>query len=144
MTDEKQNILPELPTQEELEAKRIARQTDERMAELKEEYSAEDAQGVVAGALAKFNADGTFAPCYLNFGKKLSYTYDPIMDREATWVFYQTGENEGFLSFYAELDAAAGNPDPTNNPPVAYVAENNTLLLTLHYVAFVVTIELTK
>lgn len=35
MTDEQRNILPDLPTGEELEAKRIARQTDERMAELK-------------------------------------------------------------------------------------------------------------
>ena len=36
MTDEKQNILPDLPTGEELEAKRVAQQTDERMAELRE------------------------------------------------------------------------------------------------------------
>lgn len=118
--------------------------TEERLAELKEEYDAEDEQGIVAGALAKFNADGTFAPCYLNFGKKLSHTYDPIMEREATWAFYQTGENEGFLSFYSELDAADGNPDPVNNPPVVYVAETDTLLLTLHYIAFVVTVELTR
>lgn len=36
MTDEQRNILPDLPTGEELEAKRVAQQTDERMAELRE------------------------------------------------------------------------------------------------------------
>ena len=112
--------------------------------ELKEQYGAEDKKGVEESALAMFTADGTFAPCYLNFDKKYSYTYDPIMDREATWVFYQTGDNEGFISFYAELDAADGNPDPITNPSVVYIAETNTLLLTLKYSAFMVTVELTR
>jgi hypothetical protein len=66
------------------------------------------------------------------------------MDREATWVFYQTGENEGFLSFYTELDATNGNPDPILYPSVVYNAETDTLLMTLHYIGFMVTIELTR
>ena len=111
---------------------------------LKEEYGAEDEKGIEENALARFTADGTFNPCYLNFGKKQSYTYDPIMDREATWVFYKTGDNEGFLSFYSELDASNGNPDPMLYPSVVYVEETDTLLLTLHYIGFMVTVELTR
>ena len=111
---------------------------------LKGEYGAEDEKGIEEKALARFTADGTFNPCYLNFGKKQSYTYDPIMDREATWVFYKTGDNEGFLSFYSELDASNGNPDPILYPSVVYVEETDTLLLTLHYIGFMVTVELTR
>ena len=111
---------------------------------LKEEYGAEDEKGIEEKALARFTADGTFNPCYFNFGKKQSYTYDPIMDREATWVFYKTGDNEGFLSFYSELDASNGNPDPILYPSVVYVEETDTLLLTLHYIGFMVTVELTR
>jgi hypothetical protein len=111
---------------------------------LKEEYGAEDENGVEEKALAKFIAEGVFNSCYLNFDKKLSYTYDPIMDREATWIFYQTNDNEGFLSFYAELDATDTNPDPILYPSVFYVAETNTLFLTLNYAGFMVTIELTR
>jgi hypothetical protein len=117
---------------------------ESRIAYLKEEYDAEDEKGIEESALAKFTADGTFNSCYLNFGKKQSHTYDPIMDREATWVFYQTSDNEGFLSFYTELDAADGNPDPILYPSVVYVAQTNTLLLTLNYIGFMVTVELTR
>lgn len=112
--------------------------------QLMQEYGAEDKKGVEESALNKFAADGIFAPCYLKFDKKFSYTYEPIMEREATWVFYQTGENEGFLSFYSELDAADGNPDPITNPAVVYNAETDTLLLTLHYISFMVTVELSR
>ena len=117
---------------------------ESNIAYLKEEYGAEDEKDIEEKALAKFTADGTFNPCYLNLGKKQSYTYDPIMDREATWVFYQTGDNEGFLSFYTGLNAADGNPDPLTHPSIVYNAETKTILLTLKYVAFMVTIELTK
>ena len=123
----------------------IAPDVDEsRLAYLKEQYGAEDEKGIEENALAKFTADGTFNPCYLNFGKKQSHTYDPSMDREATWVFYQTGDNEGFLSFYTELDVSSGNPDPILYPSVVYVAQTNTLLLTLNYMGFMVTVELTR
>jgi hypothetical protein len=118
--------------------------SEDVIALLKEEYAAEDEKGVEANAMARFVAEGIFAPCYVNFGKKESHTYDPAMDREATWVFYQTGENEGFLSFYTELDATNGNPDPILYPSVVYNAETDTLLMTLHYIGFMVTIELTR
>lgn len=111
---------------------------------LKEVYGADDENGIEENALAKFIADGVFNPCYLNFGKDLSYTYDPIMDREATWAFYQTSDNEGFLSFYSELDVTDTNPDPILYPSVVYVAETNTLLLTLNYIGFMVTVELVR
>ena len=111
---------------------------------LMQEYGAEDKKGVEESALSKFAADGIFAPCYLKFDKKFSYTYDPVMEREATWVFYQTGENEGFISFYSELNAADGNPDPITNPTVVYNAETDTLFLTLHYISFMVTVELSR
>lgn len=117
---------------------------EDEMALLKEAYVAEDVNGVEANAMARFVAEGIFDSCYVNFGKKQSYTYDPAMDREATWVFYQTGENEGFLSFYTELDATNGNPDPILYPSVVYNAETDTLLMTLHYIGFMVTIELTR
>lgn len=111
------------------------------IADLKEGYGAEDVNGIEAKALEKFKNEKTFDPCYINFDKKRSYTYDPAMEREATWVFYQTGDNEGFLSFYGELDAADGNPDPVTCPPIVYNAESDTLLMTIRYVGFDVTIE---
>ena len=114
------------------------------IAELMQTYGAEDEKGLEAKALAAFAADGTFASCYLKFDKKFSYSYDPVMDREATWVFYQTGENEGFISFYAELDAADGNPDPVNNPVIVYHAETDTISMTINYISFMVTIELSR
>ena len=116
----------------------------ENIDHLKEEYGGEDKKGIEEKALERFIADGTFNPCYLNFGKKQSYTYDPIMDREATWVFYQTSDDEGFLSFYTELDASNGNPDPMLYPSVVYVEQTDTMLLTLRYIGFMVTVELTR
>ena len=111
---------------------------------LKQTYSAEDEDGIIAGALAAFTADNTFASCYLKFDTKYTYTYDPVMDREATWVFYKTGDNTGFISFYTELDAAEGNPDPINNPDLVYDAQSNTMLMTINYISFMVTLELSR
>ena len=118
--------------------------TEERTAELMQEYGAEDMAGLEESVIADLVADKIFDPYYLNFDKKYTYTYDPIMEREATWVFYQTGGNEGFISFYAELDAAEGNPDPRNNPMVSYNAEKGTLIVTLNFSAFMVTVELSR
>lgn len=118
--------------------------SEDSIDQLMQVYGAEDEAGIEANALASFTADGTFAPCYVSFDKKYTYTYDPIMEREATWVFYQTGDNEGFLSFYAELDAADGNPDPRNNPDVVYNAETDTLYVTINYSVFMVTVELSR
>lgn len=110
---------------------------------LKEDYGAADEAGVESAALSEFLADGTFSGCYLHFDGSRAYTYDPVMEREATWAFYRTGDGEGFLSMFAELDAADGNPDPANNPAVAYEAKNGVMLLVLKYAAFMVTLELT-
>ena len=109
-----------------------------------EKYGVSDKKGLAESALADFVSDGTFAPCYLKFDGKNAYTYDPNMDREATWVFYQTGDNEGFISFYSELNAADGNPDPLTNPVVVYDPETDTLSMTLKYMAFLVTVELSR
>ena len=117
---------------------------EEYLDSLKEQYNADDVQGIEANALAAFTADGIFAPCNIKFGDRLSYAYSPEMDREATWAFYQTGDNEGFLSIYSELNPADGNPDPLTNPPLVYDAESNTILITLKYIGFKVTVELTR
>ena len=112
---------------------------------LKQTYGAEDEEGVLTNAFAKFTQDGTFANFYLKFDKKYTYTCDPFMDREATWVFYQTSENEGFISFYAELDVNDGNPDPIVCPEISYNPDSNTVYIVLNaYGSFMITIELTR
>ena len=109
-----------------------------------QEYGAEDKAGIEAKALAALTADKIFNPCYVNFGDKYTYTYDPILNREATWTFYKTGDNTGFISFYGELNAADGNPDPSFHPDIVYNAESGTLLMTLGYYDFMVTVELCR
>ena len=112
---------------------------------LKEEYNAEDEEGIINNALARFVAEGTFANFYLKFDGKKTYTYDPFADREATWVFYKTSENEGFISFYAELDVKEGNPDPVVCPAISYKADTNTMYIVLsNYSSFMITIALTR
>ena len=112
---------------------------------LKQIYNAEDEETILSNAFAKFTQDGTFANFYLKFDKKYTYTYDPFMDREATWVFYQTSENEGFISFYAELDVNDGNPDPIVCPEISYNPDSNTVYIVLNaYGSFMITIELTR
>ena len=112
---------------------------------LKQEYTAEDEAGIISNAFDKFTADETFASVYIKFGGKHTYTYDPIMEREATWVFYQTSENEGFISFYAELDVNDGNPDPIVCPEISYNPDSNTVYMVLNaYGSFMITIELTR
>ena len=112
---------------------------------LKQEYNAEDEEGIINNAFDRFVAEETFANFYLKFDGKHTYTYDPFMDREATWVFYQTSEHEGFISFYAELDVNDGNPDPIVCPEISYKADTNTMYIVLsNYGSFMITIELTK
>ena len=117
---------------------------EEWMDSFKELYGAEDEAGIEANALASFNEKGSFEPCYIRFEKKYTYTYDVAMDREATWSFYQTGENIGFISFYTELDVANGNPDPVVCPEIVYNAETGIMSMTTYYLGFMVTVELTK
>lgn len=111
---------------------------------LKEIYQAEDEEGIVSNALDKFVDEGVFEPCYVKFTNKYTYTYDPVMDREATWKFYKLTENTGFISFYTELDASNGNPDPVLYPDLVYNAESDTMSMTINYIGFMVTIELVR
>jgi hypothetical protein len=111
--------------------------------ELMNQYGVEDKDALAASAFADFNENNTFAVCYINFAKKYTYTYDTAMEREATWFFYQTGDNEGFLSFY-EIEEVNGNPDPAIHPSVVYNADTNTMYLTFQHVAYTVTIELSR
>ena len=112
---------------------------------LKQEYNAEDEDGIINNAFDRFVADETFSNLYIKFDGKQTYTYDPFMDREATWVFYQTSENEGFISFYAELDINDGNPDPIVCPEISYNPDSNTVYIVLNaYGSFMITIELTR
>ena len=109
-----------------------------------EEYGAKDQASINAAAIDALSKDDIFAPYYVNFDGKYTYTYDPIMEREATWCFYQTGDNTGFISFYSELNVEEGNPDPSIFPEIAYNAEADVLFVTLYHVGFAVTLELTR
>lgn len=112
---------------------------------LKQKYNTEDEAEIVSKALDEFVAEKTFENFYLKFEGQNTYTYDPFMDREATWRFYQTGENEGFISFYTELDPSEGNTDPLNYPDLVYQADSDTMYIVVHdYFAFMITLELTR
>ena len=111
---------------------------------LKEIYGADTAEGIESNAMESFSQNGVFDQFYIKFDKKSTYTYDPILEREATWVFYQTSEDEGFISFYAELDASAGNPDPQVCPEVFYNAQIDALFIVQYYMGFMVTLGLTR
>ena len=111
---------------------------------LKQEYNAEDEDGIINNAFDRFGADETFSNLYIKFDGKQTYTYDPFMDREATWVFYQTSENGGFISFYSELDSSDGNPDPVICPEIRYDADTDIMNITINYGSFMVTLELTR
>ena len=112
---------------------------------LKEVYGADSEAGIVNNVLVKFNNEETFANYYLNFsGKKYTYTYDVLFEREVTWVFYQTGDNEGFISYDAELDASAGNPAPEVFPEISYNPDTDTIFIVERYGSFLVTLELKR
>jgi hypothetical protein len=112
---------------------------------LKERYSVDTEEGVLTNARARYIEDGTFESFYIKFNKKYTLTDDPFADREVTWVFYQTGENEGFLSFDGYLDASLGNPDPVVYPNVSYNPETDTMQIVLwNYGSFMITIALTR
>ena len=112
---------------------------------LKQIYNAEDEETILSNAFAKFTQDGTFANFYLKFDKKYTYTYDAIMEREATWFFYQTGENEGFISYDGMLDANNGNPAPVVFPDISYKADTDNMYITINdYSAFMITLKLSR
>jgi hypothetical protein len=110
----------------------------------KEHYGVEDNAALEDAVLAAYKEEGLFAPSYINFSGKYTYTYDVAMDREATWVFFKTSENEGFLSFYTEIDSSEGNPDPEIFPSLVYNSETNSMYMTYKYADFMVTIEFVK
>ena len=67
------------------------------------------------------------------------------MEREATWFFYQTGENEGFISYDGMLDANNGNPAPIVFPDISYKADTNSMYITINdYSAFMITLKLSR
>ena len=111
---------------------------------LKQTYNAVDEDGIETNALIKFVSEGIFVPCYLNFDRRFAYTYDPVMDREATWKLYELTETTGFLSFYTELDATNGNPDPILYPDLVYNVETETMSITINYISFMVTVDLVR
>ena len=111
---------------------------------LKEVYGVDSEEGIINTALAQFTEENTFANSYLKFGGKYTYTYDALFEREVTWVFYQTSENEGFISYDAELDASAGNPAPEVFPEITYNPETDTIFIVERYTSFMVTIELKR
>lgn len=112
---------------------------------LKQRYNTEDEETILSNAFAKFTQDGTFANFYLKFDKKYTYTYDPFMDREATWVFYQTSETEGFISYDGMLDANNGNPAPVVFPDISYKADTDNMNITINdYNAFMITLNLSR
>lgn len=112
---------------------------------LKQRYNAEDDETILSNAFAKFTQDGTFANFYLKFDKKYTYTYDAMMEREVTWFFYQTGENEGFISYDGMLDANNGNPAPVVFPDISYKADTNSMYITINdFSAFMITLKLSR
>ena len=112
---------------------------------LKQIYNAEDEDTILSNAFAKFTQDGTFASFYLKFDEKHTYTYDAIVEREVTWFFYQTGENEGFISYDGMLDANNGNPAPVVFPDISYKADTDNMYITINdYNAFMITLKLIR
>ena len=112
---------------------------------LKTLYGAETEEEIENNAKAKYIADKTFENFYLKFARKNTFTLDPFANREATWVFYKTDENKGFISFYTELDASEGNPDPVVCPDVTYNAESDTMNIVIsNYGSLMITLELTR
>ena len=111
---------------------------------LKEQYNAEDEDGIVANALDTFTSEGTFNSFYLKFDNKEVYTYDVAFEREATWVLYQLTEKTGFISFYTELDTTDGNPYPVICPDLTYNAETDTMVITMNHLSFMVTLTLVR
>lgn len=109
--------------------------------ELYTEYNASNEEELEAAMLAEIIENGDFTPCYINFKSDRVAFYDVIMEREATYVYYETGENEGFFSVYTELDPADGNPDPLTNPPLVYNPETKTITVSLGYGAVVAILE---
>ena len=118
--------------------------TDARLEELKEEYGVTDKLALQTAVGDKLNEEKTLKDYYLNLNGKKTTSWDPNLNREASWILYQTSETEGFLSFYAIEDASQGNPDPSICPALKYSSDINTMYVTLKYIAFMVTLTLSR
>lgn len=111
------------------------------LAELKEEFNVSTDEELEKAALESFIEEKTFEATYIKFDKDRAYTYDEIMERESTWAYYITGENEGFLSVYTDLNVEDGNPDPITNPVLKYNPETKTLSMDIWHASYIVTVE---
>lgn len=111
---------------------------------LKEAHGVDTQEEVENAVMTSFIEEETFNSYYLKFDKKFTYTYDALFEREATWVFYQTSENEGFISYATELDASEGNPAPEVFPEISYKADTDTMIIVERYGVFMVTLELKR
>ncbi len=118
--------------------------TANEMEAVQERYNASSKEGIESNAKAEMLDAGIYDNYYIKFTKKFTYTYDPIFEREATWKFYQTGENNGFISFYTELNVEDGNPDPIICPEISYDADNDVLYIVECVHPFMATIKLTR
>lgn len=108
------------------------------------DYGATDVESLLAAALEAFANDNTFAPLYVKFDGDSAYAYEPIMEREATWVFYQMSETTGFLAPVTDLDPSQGNPNKESYPSLSYDAATDTLSFTMGYAAFMFTLTLRR
>ena len=118
--------------------------SDARLEELKEEYGVNDKLALQTAVCDELNEEQTLKDYYLNLNGKNTKSWDPNLNREASWILYQTSETEGFLSFYELEDASQGNPDPSICPSLRYNNEIDVMYVTLKYIAFMVTLTLSR
>lgn len=119
--------------------------SESELSYLKETYNAQNETEILNNVLASYVSNDTFANFYLKFNGDSAYTYDVFAEREATWKFYQISENEGFISYDAELDATDGNPFPTVFPDISYDADANATFITINnYGSFMITLKLSR
>jgi hypothetical protein len=112
---------------------------------LKELYGAENEEDIIKNAFDRFVSEKTFENFYLKFDGKYTYTYDPFMDREATWFFYKTGEYTGFISYDGELEVTDKNPFPEVFHDISYNADTDTMFISItNYSSFMITLELKR
>ena len=111
---------------------------------LKEAYGVDTEEGIVNYISSYITTNETFNAYYLKFDKTYTYSYDALSERKVTWAFYQTGENQGFISYSTELDASEGNPAPEVFPEITYKPDTDTMIIVERYSDFMVTLELKR
>ena len=118
--------------------------TQSDLDDFKEFYDVETKEDVAQIIMDTLVEGEIYKSYYIKFDGKKAYTLDPLMEREATWAFYQTGDNTGFISYDTQLDASAGNPAPEVFPGISYLADSDTLVIVERYSVYMVTIELKR